>query len=54
MKKGILLLLGLMTLATVNAENIIKPTSKIGVSYTYSDAVSFVERGVQFHIFLNW
>ncbi len=53
MKKGIFLVLGLMTLATVNATDIIKPTSKIGVSYTYSDAVSFVEGGVQFHIFLN-
>lgn len=53
MKKGILLLLGMMTMATINANNITKSTSKLGVTYRYNDAVTFVERGVQFHVFLN-
>lgn len=53
MKKGILLLLGLMSLATVNANNIKKSTSKIGVVNRYNDAVTFVERGIQFHVFFN-
>lgn len=53
MKKGILLLLGMMTMATLNANNITKSTSKLGVNYRYNDAVTFVERGVQFHVFLN-
>jgi hypothetical protein len=53
MKKGILLLLGLMSIATINATTIKSPESKIGVNYRYNDAVTFVERGVQFHVFLN-
>ncbi|CAL2103367.1 conserved exported protein of unknown function [Tenacibaculum sp. 190130A14a] len=53
MKKGILLLLGMMTIATMNANNITKSTSKLGVTSRYNDAVTFVERGVQFHVFLN-
>ena len=53
MKKGILLLLGLLSIATIKADDIKKPTNKIGVNYNYSDAVSFVERGVQFHVFLD-
>lgn len=53
MKKGILLLLGLMSLATANAKTIESPKSKIGVNYRYNDAVTFVERGVQFHVFLD-
>ncbi|TVZ55224.1 hypothetical protein OD91_0469 [Lutibacter sp. Hel_I_33_5] len=52
MKKGILLLVGLLTLTTVNAVNETS-TSKIGVNYNYSDAISFVERGIKFDVFLN-
>ena len=55
MKKGILLLVGLMALGTnVQANDITPiPTNSIGVNYNYSDAISFVERGVKFHVFLN-
>ncbi|MDY0779819.1 hypothetical protein [Tenacibaculum sp. IB213877] len=53
MKKGILLLLGLVSITAVNATTIKTPSSKIGVNYRYNDAVTFVERGVQFHVFLN-
>lgn len=53
MRTGILLLLAIMSLATVNADNINKSTSKIGVTNRYDDAVTFVERGIQFHVFLN-
>lgn len=53
MKKGILLLIGMMSLATINATHIEKSTSKIGVNYRYDDAVTFIERGIQFYVFLN-
>lgn len=53
MRTGILLLLAMMSLHTVNADNIDKSTSKLGVTYRYNDAVTFVERGIQFHVFLN-
>ena len=53
MKKGILLLLVLISIATVSANDVKKSTSKIGVVNRYNDAVTFVERGVQFHVFLN-
>lgn len=52
MKKGILLLLGLMTATVMNAD-IKKSTNEIGVNYRYNDAITFVERGIKFHIFLN-
>ncbi|WGH75842.1 hypothetical protein P8625_01375 [Tenacibaculum tangerinum] len=53
MRTGILLLLAMLSLTTVSAKNIEKSTSKIGVTYGYNDAVTFVERGIQFHVFLN-
>lgn len=53
MRTGILLLLAMMSLTTVSADNIEKSTSKIGVTSRYNDAVTFVERGIQFHVFLN-
>ncbi|WP_271405272.1 hypothetical protein [Tenacibaculum soleae] len=53
MKKGILLLLAIMSLATISAKDKNKSTSKIGVTNRYNDAVTFVERNVEFHIFLN-
>ncbi|MCF2873225.1 MULTISPECIES: hypothetical protein [unclassified Tenacibaculum] len=53
MRTGILFLLAIMSLATVNANNTNKSTSKIGVTNRYDDVVTFVERGVQFHVFLN-
>ncbi len=53
MRTGILLLLAIMSLATVKADNINKSTSKIGVTNRYNEAITFVERGIQFHVFLN-
>lgn len=53
MKKALLLFLGMMSIATVSADNIEKSTGKIGVNYLYNDAVTFYERGVEFHVFLN-
>ena len=53
MRKGILLLLAIMSLANVNADNINKSTSEIGVTNRSDDAVTFIERGVKFHVFLN-
>ncbi len=43
----------MLFIGTVKADNIKKSTSKIGVNTFYNDAVSFVERGVKFHVFLN-
>lgn len=54
MKKRVLLLLGFITFATTSfANNNFKSTSKIGVNSRYNDAISFVEKGVKFHVFLN-
>ncbi|CAL2078739.1 conserved exported protein of unknown function [Tenacibaculum sp. 190524A02b] len=53
MRTGIFLLIALMSLGSINANNINKSTSKIGVTYRNNEAVTFVERGVQFHVFLN-
>ena len=53
MKKGILLLLAIMSLATISAKDKNKSTSKIGVTNRYNDAVTFIERDIQFHVFLN-
>ncbi len=53
MKKGIFLLVALLTLGTTVQAKEIAPTNKIGVNYTYSEAVSFVERNIKFHVFLN-
>ncbi len=53
MRTGILLLLAMLSFNTINANNIEKSTSKIGVTNGYYDAVTFVERGIQFHVFLN-
>lgn len=49
MKKGIFLLITLLSLTSLTATN----NSNIGVNYRFDDAVTFVERGVEFHVFLN-
>lgn len=53
MKKVLLLLLGFMSYASVSANDFETPTEKTTINNWYDDAVTFVERGVQFHIFLN-
>ncbi len=53
MKKGLLLLIGLMTLVSVNANELKKSTATTTSINGYDEKVTFIERGVQFHIFLN-
>lgn len=53
MKKQFILLVALMSLITVSANTITKSNVKIGVNNRYDDAVTFIERGIKFHIFLN-
>lgn len=52
MKRGILLLLGLMSFATAQSNAYNALTNKT-MTNQYDEAISFVERGVQFHVFLN-
>ena len=54
MKKYLLLVVGIMSFSILNAGNVKKSTDKIGVNNRYyNNAVTFVERGVKFHVFLN-
>ncbi|WP_435263342.1 hypothetical protein [Tenacibaculum sp. nBUS_03] len=53
MRTGILFLLTILLVTPLSANNINKSTSKIESTYRYDDAVTFVERNVQFHVFLN-
>lgn len=50
MKKGIFLLIALLSLTNLTATN---TKNNIGVNYRYNDAVTFIERGIEFHVFLN-
>jgi hypothetical protein len=53
MKRALLLLLGMMSFVSVNANDIGTSTKRITIDYRYDEAVTFVEKGVQFHVFLN-
>ncbi|CAA0144119.1 conserved exported hypothetical protein [Tenacibaculum maritimum] len=53
MRIGILLLFSMITLATTNAKEIKKSTTNTKINNRYNDVVTFIERGVQFHVFLN-
>jgi hypothetical protein len=53
MKKGLLLLIGLMTLASVSANDFKNSTTTITITNGYDETVTFIERGVEFHVFLN-
>ncbi|MGG8498116.1 hypothetical protein ACQY1Q_17050 [Tenacibaculum sp. TC6] len=53
MRTGILFLLATMLLTPIRANDTNKSTSKIGVTNHYNNSVSFMERGVEFHVFLN-
>ena len=53
MKRGIIILVGmLMMVSTVEAKNGKLSTNNIGLRYD-DNAVSFVERGIKFYVFLN-
>ncbi|CAM1371524.1 conserved exported hypothetical protein [Tenacibaculum litopenaei] len=53
MRTGILFFLAAMLFAPLQANTNTKSTSKIGVVNRYDDVLSFVERGIKFHVFLN-
>jgi len=53
MKKQIILLVTFMSLTFTNASTKTISTTKIGVNNRFNNAVTFVERGVKFHVFLN-
>lgn len=47
MKKGILLAIAIFSFINLSA------TEKFGVNYLKNDAVTFIDKGVEFHVFLN-
>ena len=53
MKKGLLLFLGILSFTLVNANEFTSPTKKNTFLNQYDEAVTFVEKGIQFHVFLN-
>lgn len=53
MKKALLLFLGMMSFVAVSANDKNVSTEKTITINGYDEAVSFIERGVQFHVFLN-
>lgn len=53
MKRILLLMLGLVSLTVATATESNSITKNFGVNNRYTDAVSFVERGVAFYVFLN-
>ena len=53
MKRGLLLLLGLLSFASVNANDFTAPAKKTTSTNRFEEAVTFVEKGIQFHVFLN-
>ncbi len=50
MKKGLLLVVAILGLTNLFATN---TTNERIVNYKYDDAVTFLERGIEFHVFLN-
>lgn len=53
MKKILLLFLGILSFVSVKANNFDPITKRSIIANRYDNAISFVERGVQFHVFLN-
>lgn len=53
MKKALLLFLGIMSFVAVSANDKNVPSEKTITINRYDEAISFIERGVQFHVFLN-
>ena len=52
MKKALLLFLGIMSFVSVNANDFSLSTKKSTIN-RYDETVTFIEKGVQFHVFLN-
>lgn len=54
MRKGILFLFGMLLLTSnIQASEGKNISTVVGVENRYDDAVTFIERGIKFHIFLN-
>jgi hypothetical protein len=55
MKKGVLILLGMFIMVSTTEAKIGEKSliTKVGVYHNYNNAVSFFERDIQFHVFLN-
>ena len=53
MKRGLLLLLGLLSFVSLNANDYTTSAKKTTNTNLYEEAVTFVEKGIQFHVFLN-
>ena len=53
MKKALLLFLGIMSFVAVSANDKNTSSKKTITINRYDEAVTFIERGVQFHVFLN-
>ena len=53
MKKALLLFLGIMSFVAVSANDKNMSTKKNTIIYRYDEAVTFIEKGVKFHVFLN-
>lgn len=53
MKKGIFLLAILLSFTSVSAKSTHTPNNNTGVNYRFDDAVTFIERGIEFHVFLD-
>lgn len=53
MKRGILLLGALLMISTVNANNSVTPTINNEIYNRYDEAISFVEKGILFRVYLD-
>jgi hypothetical protein len=53
MKRALLLLLGIFSFVSLNAKDFETSTTKTSIYNRYDNAVTFIERGVQFHVFLD-
>lgn len=54
MKKGVLILLGMLILVTtINAKENKRLTNRFEINYSYNNAVNFFEKGIEFFVFTN-
>lgn len=53
MKKVLLLFLGILSFTSIKANDINTITKKATIANRFDNAITFVERGVKFHVFLN-
>jgi len=53
MKRGLLILLGLLSFTSVNANDYSTSAKKNIINNRNDEAITFVEKGIQFHVFIN-